>query len=284
MSRVRIPSPAPFARPLRLQPPRRAKLLSMRLGLFLPLFCAFLLPGDEPRTVDPTFLHRHVADVAERPADVTTATCHYKPVFGAGDAQAQVLKGITRFGEMTVDPGGESARVSYPDEEQIYVVLDGSATLDSTTQQPIRKHDFLYVPPARAHAVRNASNSPCRILIMGFRVPAQARVNGDLARDFPIANIDDVPLQSVEGHPASTQYRLLMGGVESKRDRIAARRTITSLFVMEFAPGGTNFAHHHERAEEIYYVMDGIGEMVAGGGMDGIEGRHPANPGDAWFF
>jgi mannose-6-phosphate isomerase-like protein (cupin superfamily) len=53
---------------------------------------------------------------------------------------------------------------------------------------------------------------------------------------------------------------------------------------MDFAPGGTNFPHHHEAAEEIYLVMDGEGEMVAGGGTDGIEGRHPAKAGDAYYF
>jgi mannose-6-phosphate isomerase-like protein (cupin superfamily) len=249
----------------------------MRLGLFL--FFALLLPGDEPRTVDPTFLHRHVPDIAEQQTDITTPTCHYKSVFGAGDSQARILKGIVRFGEMIVDPGGESTRVSYPDEEQIYVVLEGAAALDS---QPIHKHDFLYLRPALAHTVKNANSAPCRILIMGFRVPR--RLNGDFAPSPPIANMDDVPLQTVEGHPASTQYRLLMGGVESKRDRIAAGHTITSLFLMEFAPGGTNFPHHHERAEEIYYVLDGTGDMVAGGGTDGIEGRHPTKAGDAWFF
>jgi mannose-6-phosphate isomerase-like protein (cupin superfamily) len=37
-------------------------------------------------------------------------------------------------------------------------------------------------------------------------------------------------------------------------------------------------------AEEIYLVVDGEGEMVAGGGMDGIEGRHPAKAGDAYYF
>ena len=59
---------------------------------------------------------------------------------------------------------------------------------------------------------------------------------------------------------------------------------LTSLFIMEFAPGGTNFPHHHDQEEEIYLVLDGSGEMVAGGGADGIEGRHPARTGDAYFF
>jgi hypothetical protein len=30
--------------------------------------------------------------------------------------------------------------------------------------------------------------------------------------------------------------------------------------------------------------MDGAGEMVAGGGVDGIEGRHPAMTGDTYYF
>ena len=75
-----------------------------------------------------------------------------------------------------------------------------------------------------------------------------------------------------------------MGDVDSKRDRIAAGRVLTSLFLMEIAPNGTNFPHHHEREEEIYLVLDGHGDMVAGGGMDGVEGRHPAKAGDAYFF
>ena len=45
-----------------------------------------------------------------------------------------------------------------------------------------------------------------------------------------------------------------------------------------------NDPHHHETEEEIYLVLDGSGDMVAGGGMDGVEGRHPARAGDAYFF
>jgi len=43
---------------------------------------------------------------------------------------------------------------------------------------------------------------------------------------------------------------------------------VTSFFWMNFAPGGTNFPHHHETAEEIYLVLDGNGEMAAGSGLD----------------
>ena len=88
----------------------------------------------------------------------------------------------------------------------------------------------------------------------------------------------------MSGHPDSVLYQLLIGDKNSKRDKIAAGEVLTSLFIMEFEPGGTNFPHHHEKAEEIYLVLDGAGDMVAGGGTDGVEGRHPARAGDAYFF
>ena len=50
---------------------------------------------------------------------------------------------------------------------------------------------------------------------------------------------------------------------------------------MDFAPGGTNWPHHHQAAEEIYLIMDGQGEIVAGGGTGGVEGRYAAKAGDA---
>jgi mannose-6-phosphate isomerase-like protein (cupin superfamily) len=99
-----------------------------------------------------------------------------------------------------------------------------------------------------------------------------------------VANLNDVRLQTVGGHPSSTLYRLLMGDTKSTRDRIAAGHIMKSLYIMEFAPGGTNFPHHHEHEEEIYLLLDGEGEMVAGSGMNGIEGKYPARPGDAYFY
>jgi mannose-6-phosphate isomerase-like protein (cupin superfamily) len=117
---------------------------------------------------------------------------------------------------------------------------------------------------------------------MGFRLPEASPV--DPAAKPLIANYDDVKLQQVGGHPPSTLYRLMMGDKKSTRDRIAAGHVLTSLFLMEFAPGGTNIPHHHDREEEIYLVLKGRGQMVAGGGVTGTENRVPAGEGDAFFF
>ncbi len=233
------------------------------------------------RTVDPTFLHRYLPDVRGQKSDVTTATCHYTPLFGAGDSQAKVPRSVARFGEITVDASGRCEAVAYPAEEQAIVILDGAGTLNAAGQNvALRKHDFLYLPPGMRHAM--ASDAGARILVMGFKIPGGFRASAP-AKPM-VANIDDVKWQTVSGHPDSVLYQLLIGDKNSKRDKIAAGEVITSLFIMEFEPGGTNFPHHHDKAEEIYLVLDGAGDMVAGSGTDGAEGRHPARAGDAYFF
>jgi mannose-6-phosphate isomerase-like protein (cupin superfamily) len=254
----------------------------MKIVIAICFLFAAGLQGAE-RTVDPTFLHRNLAAVHEKRSDITTSTCHYKPLFGEGDPDARAGVGIARYGEAAIDPNGDCATVQYPGEDQVYVVLNGSGTaVYGGNRLALQKEDYLYIPASVPHSLENLSGTHLNVIVMGFRT------EGFEAAPIPEkplkANIEDVRTQPVSGHPTSTMYRLLMGDVDSKRDRIAAGRVLTSLFLMEIAPGGTNFPHHHEREEEIYLVLDGHGDMVAGGGMDGIEGRHAAKAGDAYFF
>jgi mannose-6-phosphate isomerase-like protein (cupin superfamily) len=256
---------------------------TIRTATFCFLLFAPLPSSAQERKVDPTFLHRNLETAAEEPSDLTTPTCHYKPIFGEGDRDRPIVAGVARFGEALVEPNGQCAAVQYPQEDQIYVVLKGAGSAAyETALVSLKAEDYLYLPATIPHKLTNNSATPLSVIIMGFRT------NGFEKAPLPSkplkANIEDVPTQPVSGHPSSARYRLLMGDVDSKRDRIAAGRVMTSLFLMEIAPGGTNFPHHHEREEEIYLLLDGHGEMVAGGGMDGIEGRHPARPGDTYFF
>ena len=114
------------------------------------------------------------------------------------------------------------------------------------------------------------------------RIPPDTRLSppGELA----VANLADLKEETVEGHPNSVLYKLLIGPRSAKRDRLNATYTVADFFLMDFAPGGTNTPHHHEVAEEIYLVLDGEGQMAAGGGMDGVEGLHHAKAGDAYYF
>src|SRR5215469_12086203 len=91
--------------------------------------------AEADRKIDPTFLHRSVGAVREAATDLTTASCHYKPLFGAGDADVLPGSGVARFGEVVIDPKGSCKPANYGDEDQILVVLQGSGTLDYGTEK-----------------------------------------------------------------------------------------------------------------------------------------------------
>ncbi len=252
------------------------------LRLFpLVLTCAVALTA-----ADPTFLRRSVSQIEPKPDDLTAAgarAASYKPIFGVGDPQARQLKGVVRYGELTVGPDGTSAVVGYPAEEQIYYVLAGNGTLLYDDQKvPIRANDFMYLPVGVKHGVANQENQPVRVLVMGYRIPSGTTVPP--TPKLMLANAADVPLGQVGGHGPTSLFKLLMGTTQSTRDKLAAANQMVSLFIMDFAPGGTNIPHHHEMEEEIYYVLRGKGDMVAGGGADGNEGRYPVTEGDAYFI
>jgi mannose-6-phosphate isomerase-like protein (cupin superfamily) len=252
------------------------------VALAITSACCSLLRAED-RRIDPTFLYRDTSKASEKPSDLSTATCHYKPLFGQGDKDTAAVVSIARYGEAVIDPNGTCTTVRYPDEDQVYVVLDGTATVSYANETVrLKTEDYLYIPATIAHAPLNPSTKPLTVLLLGFHTKGAEQAP---IPPYPLHdNIENVPTNLVSGHPSSSLFRLLMGDADSTRDRIAAGRVLTSLFLMEIAPDGTNFPHHHEREEEIYLVLSGHGVMVAGGGMDGIAGRHPAKAGDAYFF
>jgi mannose-6-phosphate isomerase-like protein (cupin superfamily) len=238
----------------------------------------------QERTVDPTWLHRYVPNLSEKHSEMSSASCHYKPVFGAGDENSKNLRSVSRFAEVTIDAGGSCQQVTYEREEEIDFVMEGSGTLQYGDQAyQVRANDFTYFPPGVKHGLANKSNQGLRVLVMGFTVPRRVALGAPSPRPS-IVNLENVKEEPVQGHPTSVLYKLLAGPRNGKRDAIDDAYVVTSFFWMDFAPGGTNFPHHHENAEEIYLVVDGEGEMVAGSGMDGIEARFPAKAGDAYYF
>jgi mannose-6-phosphate isomerase-like protein (cupin superfamily) len=251
----------------------------MTAAIWLLLSCA--LAAGQLRSVDPTFLHRDIPDVSPKMADVTSDSCEYRPLFGEGDSETTIVRGVARFGQITIAPAGSCKPVDYSAEEQAYVLMDGDGQLHyGGDTSPVKRHDFMYLPAGVEHWLANTSTSPMHVFVMGFKIAAGTPPPPKLQ----IANYDEVRKQNVSGHPDSVVYQLMIGGVKSKRDRIAAGHLLTSLYIMEFKPGGTNFPHHHEAEEEIYVVLDGTGDMVAGSGTNGLEARFPSKAGDAYFF
>jgi mannose-6-phosphate isomerase-like protein (cupin superfamily) len=251
--------------------------------LLLLIFVSSGLLAQE-RKVEPTWLHRYVPSLTDAKVLPASETCHYKAIFGEGDADDASLRSISRFGEAMLDAGGHCQSALYDREEEIYFVLSGSGALHYGDQTySMRANDFTYIAPGVKHSFENSASGPVRVLIMGFKIPQKMQIPA--ASPQPkIVNMDDVKEETVSGHPTSVLYKLLAGPRTGKRDAIDQAYVVVSFFLMDFAPGGTNFPHHHEVAEEIYLIVDGEGEMVAGGGMDGIEGRHAAKAGDSYYF
>ena len=235
---------------------------------------------------DPIFLQRQVQNVQPKPDDLTAASAKaasYKPLFGIGDRDADQLKGVARYGELTVGPGGTSAIVSYPAEEQIYFVEEGRGTLlYGNDKAPIKANDFMYLPVGVKHGVVNSSAAPVKVIVMGYKIPADVQVQP--TPKLLLANTDDVELQVLGQHGPTSQYKLMMGTTSSQRDKLAAAYLMNSLFIMDFAPGGTNIPHNHPAEEEIYFLLRGSGDMVAGLDANGKEVRYPVTQGAAFFF
>jgi mannose-6-phosphate isomerase-like protein (cupin superfamily) len=254
------------------------KLLLVAVVLVTPNLLA------QDRSVDPTWLHRFVPNLQEAKVDLSAPDCRYTPIFGEGDEQSHALQNVSRFGELTVAPKGNCNPVLYERREEIYFILSGAGILhfgDET--RLLRRNDFTYLPPGVKHSIENSAAEPLKVVVMTFAVPKSIAVDQP-ALHPKIANLEDLKEETVQGHPTSVQYKLMIGPRTGARDAIDAAYVVTSLFWMDFVPGGTNFPHHHQAAEEIYLVIDGKGEMVAGGGMDGVEGRHAAKAGDAYYF
>ena len=235
------------------------------------------------KKVDPTFLRRHIPDVAFAPIDIATETCHYKPLFGAGDPEATVAHGVSRYrgdhGRSRAAPAKTSTTVTRSRSTSFSKAEDGC----STGRARRAGEEARFHVPARRGSSRDQQSR--RLDAAPHRRGLPLRARRPLRRPkLQIANIDDVPTQTVEGHP---DYGPLPAADRRHQKHARPHRgghLLVSLFVMEFKPGGDNAPHHHDNEEEIYLLLDGQGEMVAGGGMDGIEGRFPATPGDAYFF
>ena len=117
---------------------------------------------------------------------------------------------------------------------------------------------------------------------MGYRIPADTQVKP--TPKLMLASAAGVQRQILGQHGPTTQFKLLMGLTSSERDKLAAAYVMNSLFIMDFAPGGTNIPHKHASEEEIYLLVRGSGDMVAGLDADGREVRHPVKQGAAFFL
>jgi mannose-6-phosphate isomerase-like protein (cupin superfamily) len=168
--------------------------------------------------VEPTWLHRYVPTLSQG-GDLSAMTCRHKSIFGEGDSENRAMISVARFEEVTLDAHGDCPSSLHDHEEEIYFVLEGNVDLNYAGKTyAMRANDFTYLPPGVKHAIANASGSVARILVMGFKIPFS--ISMEPASQPKIVNLDDVKEETVEGHPTSVLYKLLVGPRTGKRDAI----------------------------------------------------------------
>jgi mannose-6-phosphate isomerase-like protein (cupin superfamily) len=229
------------------------------------------------------YLHRSLTSIREVHNEFTTSGAYYKPVFGTGDDSSSTIRGASRYGYLVVEPGGRSNIVKYEGEEQVLFVNEGTGILIHGSENiPVSKNDFIYIPEGTKFGFSNPREQSLAVIVMGFRLEDSSCRN--IKTGMKLANTDQIKFQVLPGHGPTTQFQLMLGTTESKRDRLAASCMVTSMFIMDFAAGGTNNPHRHRDEEEIYLILKGRGDIVAGETADGKELRHFSEEGDIYFF
>jgi mannose-6-phosphate isomerase-like protein (cupin superfamily) len=139
--------------------------------LFLLAFLCVVTQGQQ-RKIDPTYLQRYVPDVPAKASDLSTETCRYKPIFGWGDAASAptTMRGVVRFGELTIEAHGSCKEASYAAEEQAWVVMTGAGQLHYGGEtSAVKARDFFYIPATVTHSISNDGGVPVQLLVMGFK-------------------------------------------------------------------------------------------------------------------
>jgi len=245
-------------------------------GIFLIIF--LVIPGN----VRSQYLKRSLS-ASEVLTGISAGTSRYKPLFGFGDNNSGIIRGVSRYGILEIDAGGGVNEINPSDEELVLFILGGTGIIWCDNEQiPVTKNDFVFLSAGTEYGFLNPREQPLSLIMMGFKLPPGACSNK--TGKLMIANTDEVKFQTLPSHGPTTQFQLLMGTTESTRDRLAAACQVTSLFIMDFASGGTNNPHTHGNEEEIYLILKGKGDIVAGKTAEGGELRHPSKEGDVYFF
>ena len=93
------------------------------------------------------------------------------PLFGAGDDSSGIIKGISRYGHLIIDPGGRSNDVKYADEEHILFILEGTGILQCGKEKvPVSKNDFMYIPAGMKYRISNPREQSLSVIVMGFKL------------------------------------------------------------------------------------------------------------------
>jgi len=208
-------------RPDQIKKYRRMKILR------LSFFSIILLAGTI--NAESQYLRRSLASISEASMELSTSSAHYFPMFGTGSDSSEIIRGLSRYGNLNIDPFGESKYVKYPDEELVVCVLDGTGFLNCSKDKiPVSMNDFMYIPAGKKFSLSNPRERKLSVIVMSFKIMPGNPVKP--SSELMIASADEVPFQVLGSHGPTTTFQLLLGTTESTRDRLAAACQVTRIF------------------------------------------------------
>ena len=159
---------------------------------------------------DPTFLRRSVEDIQPQSDDLTAnaRAAIYKPIFGVGDRQASQLKGIARYGELTVGPDGTTAAVKL--SRRRAALLHPRRRGDAAVRGPegTGQEGRLHVPSNQCQAwagqhiqppgpaAGDGTETPVKVLVLEDEVDERLHA---------VALVDDVVAADERGRPSAAR-------------------------------------------------------------------------------
>jgi len=113
----------------------------------------------------------NIDEIEEKVLSSHGETTKYQLIFGRGSNYPDITRKFTSIWVMTVEPGGTNQPHVHEDEEQIYIIKEGSGTVVvGDEKRKVGEGDAIYLPPKITHAFYNDGEEPCVIIAVGAKI------------------------------------------------------------------------------------------------------------------
>jgi len=184
-----------------------------------------------------------------------------------------------------VPPGVSYDIHRYGECERVVFVFTGSGEhLDSTRKLPLETGDAIYLAKGQWHGFRNSGPVPAQLLMLLAPIASPTQAGYEPYRALAAADGSGDPVVRVSGAvtPEDPDLRDDQGFIGLHVKWLINSETAPveqMLFgLSRFDPTGSHVLHRHEHAEEVIYVIEGLGGLQLNEGYE-----TPIEPGDLTF-
>lgn len=179
------------------------------------------------------------------------ASVPFTRIFGKGDFDS----GFRWFDLCIVTPGAEIGGHSHQVDDEIYIIVEGNATMMVNDQEAsVGPGDAVLLKCGGSHGLRNESDQEVHVLVLDLLAPPEAN------QRLLLRSIDDVPFVAKRAHGGVGD--ILVGDFFSSD----ALGTAWDFFqCVKLPPGSSVGVHSHRNDEELFYFVEGQGIMTVDG-------------------